>query len=280
MLLAVQVIGSLCSQQYNYRALTTGVLVRGGLITAIYERSLKLSSHARSTLTNGKLVNHISTDVSRIDFCAGFFHAVPYTFLLWLFLSNLFFYLVLDCSDSTGYMPCIANPYDWGVCTCGFCNLLHHHSCFGYNHQICICCPPSDYAMDGQTREASARGSRRHENRQIFCLGASNPRANYKTSKPRDPVSSRSMAEDWRLTCDNSSRGIRKLLLLKAGNISLVIIMPTIATIVGLVTYSLTGHPLDPASVFTALTFFNLLRMPLMFLRVFCLALHTSPFIR
>ena len=24
-------------------------------------------------MTNGKLVNHISTDVSRIDFCAGFF---------------------------------------------------------------------------------------------------------------------------------------------------------------------------------------------------------------
>ena len=33
-----------------------------------------LTSRARLTLTNGKLVNHISTDVSRIDFCLGFFH--------------------------------------------------------------------------------------------------------------------------------------------------------------------------------------------------------------
>jgi ABC-type bacteriocin/lantibiotic exporter with double-glycine peptidase domain len=54
--------------------MSTGVLLRGGLIAAIYSRSLRLTSRARSTLTNGKLVNHISTDVSRIDFCAGFFH--------------------------------------------------------------------------------------------------------------------------------------------------------------------------------------------------------------
>lgn len=48
--------------------------MRGGLITAIYDRSMRLTSRARTTLTNGKLVNHISTDVSRIDFCCGFFH--------------------------------------------------------------------------------------------------------------------------------------------------------------------------------------------------------------
>lgn len=72
----MQVIGSLCTQHMFYRAMSTGVLLRGGLITAIYDRSLKLSTSARSTLTNGKLVNHISTDVSRIDFCAGYFHAV------------------------------------------------------------------------------------------------------------------------------------------------------------------------------------------------------------
>jgi len=75
-LLAMQVVGSLCTQHMLYRAASTGVLLRGGLITAIYDRSLKLSTSARLTLTNGKLVNHISTDVSRIDFCAGFFHAV------------------------------------------------------------------------------------------------------------------------------------------------------------------------------------------------------------
>ena len=75
-LLFLQVVSSLSTHHFFYRAASTGVLVRGGLITAIYTRSLRLTSRARSTLTNGKLVNHISTDVSRIDFCASWFHMV------------------------------------------------------------------------------------------------------------------------------------------------------------------------------------------------------------
>jgi len=78
-LLIIQVIASLCSQHFSYRSTSSGVLLRGGLINAIYNRSLRLTSRARSTLTNGKLINHISTDVSRIDFCAGYFHMVRIT---------------------------------------------------------------------------------------------------------------------------------------------------------------------------------------------------------
>jgi hypothetical protein len=75
-LFCLQAIASLCANQFLYRGISTGVLLRGGLITAIYSRATKLTARARSTLTNGKLVNHISTDVSRIDFCAGLFHSV------------------------------------------------------------------------------------------------------------------------------------------------------------------------------------------------------------
>ena len=53
----------------------TGVLLRAGLITAIYNKALRLSTRARHVHPNGKLVNHISTDVSRIDFACQFFHA-------------------------------------------------------------------------------------------------------------------------------------------------------------------------------------------------------------
>lgn len=75
-LLALQLISSICTHHFFYRSSSSGVLLRGGLITAVYNRSLRLTSRARSTLTNGKLVNHISTDVSRVDFCCGFFHMV------------------------------------------------------------------------------------------------------------------------------------------------------------------------------------------------------------
>jgi len=57
-----------------YRAMGTGVLLRAGLITAIYNKALKLSTRARNAHPGGKLANHISTDVSCIDFACQFFH--------------------------------------------------------------------------------------------------------------------------------------------------------------------------------------------------------------
>lgn len=59
---------------FLYRAMGTGVLLRAGLITAIYNKALTLSTHARDIHPSGKLVDHISTDISRIDFACQFFH--------------------------------------------------------------------------------------------------------------------------------------------------------------------------------------------------------------
>ena len=93
-LVILQLIGSLSQHHFFYRATSTGVLLRGGLITAIYSRSLRLTTRARATLPNGRLVNHISTDVSRIDFCCGFFHIlwaapIQMAICLALLISNL-----------------------------------------------------------------------------------------------------------------------------------------------------------------------------------------------
>ena len=56
--------------------MATGVLARGAIISAVYKRALRLTQKARGELPNGKLVNHISTDTSRIDFAAGFFNII------------------------------------------------------------------------------------------------------------------------------------------------------------------------------------------------------------
>jgi ABC-type multidrug transport system fused ATPase/permease subunit len=93
-LVILQFFGSLCQHHFLYRATSSGVLIRGGLITAIYSRALRLTTGARARLSNGRLINHISTDVSRIDFCCEFFH-ISWTALiqsgicLGLLLSNL-----------------------------------------------------------------------------------------------------------------------------------------------------------------------------------------------
>jgi ABC transporter transmembrane region len=75
-LVILQLVSMLSENHSVYRTTSTGVLLRGGLITAIYSRSLHLTTRARATLPNGRLVNHISTDVSRIDFCCEDFHGI------------------------------------------------------------------------------------------------------------------------------------------------------------------------------------------------------------
>ncbi|KAF5366995.1 hypothetical protein D9758_003982 [Tetrapyrgos nigripes] len=88
-LLALTLLSSLCTHHFFYRGAGTGVLLRGGLIAAIYSRSMRLTARARSKLPNAQIMNHISTDVSRIDFCAGFFHmfwAAPIQMIICLIL--------------------------------------------------------------------------------------------------------------------------------------------------------------------------------------------------
>lgn len=46
---------------------STAILVRSGLISAIYARSLRLTNRARSVLPNGRLVTLISSDVTRVQ---------------------------------------------------------------------------------------------------------------------------------------------------------------------------------------------------------------------
>jgi len=43
--------------------------------------------------------------------------------------------------------------------------------------------------------------------------------------------------------------------------------IPALASVLAFVTYSLTGHSLSAANIFSSLTLFQLVRMPLMFLR-------------
>ncbi|KAG1733609.1 ABC protein [Suillus paluster] len=74
-LFALTLMASVCTHQYFWRSMETGILIRAALITCIYERGVNLTGKARVKLNNAVLVNHISTDVSRIDSCAQWFHA-------------------------------------------------------------------------------------------------------------------------------------------------------------------------------------------------------------
>lgn len=61
-------------------------------------------------------------------------------------------------------------------------------------------------------------------------------------------------------------QGIRSILLIKAANQSIAMSLPTLAAVVSFLCYAGIGNDLNPAAVFTALSLFQLLRQPLMFL--------------
>lgn len=61
-----------------YRSYSTGILLRGALMHCIYRRAttqLTEKSKLKHGLGTGKLVSLMSADVTRIDFCCGFFHS-------------------------------------------------------------------------------------------------------------------------------------------------------------------------------------------------------------
>ena len=57
------------------------------------------------------------------------------------------------------------------------------------------------------------------------------------------------------------------MLTIRAGNNALGISAPALASIVAFLVYAGSGHQLTPAVVFSSLTWFQLLRLPLLMLR-------------
>lgn len=61
---------------------------------------------------------------------------------------------------------------------------------------------------------------------------------------------------------------IRSLLLLRSGVTAVALSLPVISSVVTFVVYVAVGNTLDPANVFASLALFNMLRIPLLFLRM------------
>ncbi|KAL7753538.1 hypothetical protein RI367_001313 [Sorochytrium milnesiophthora] len=73
----LQLVASLCNNAYMQLSMVTGLKARTVIITAAFEKSLKLSSTARQTWNSGKVVNVIATDTYRLDM------VMPYLHMIW-----------------------------------------------------------------------------------------------------------------------------------------------------------------------------------------------------
>ncbi|SJX60774.1 probable YOR1-ABC transporter [Sporisorium reilianum f. sp. reilianum] len=222
----MQIISSLGTHQFFWRSMSCGVESRAALITAIFERAMKMNGKARSS---GKLINHISTDCSRIDFASAWFSVV------------------------------FAAPVQMIICIIILLTQLGPSALAGFAIMV-LAVPLQLQAMKAlfTIRRASMKWTdARAKTIQEVLGGMRIVKSFSHEAKFLERI------YDIR---KNELNGIRKILIIRSANNAIAFSLPILAAVLAFVVYSLTGHDLNPAVVFPSLTLFQLLRMPLIFL--------------
>lgn len=232
-LLALQWLIMLLNVHAFHRSFTTGVLLRTALITSVFSRALSLTSRARTMggMTAGKFVGLISTDVSRIDYCAGYFH-MAWTAPLQMAICLILLCLNLGWSALPGLaFFVILSPLQGKVTQRLF--LLRKRSMVWTEKRI----------------------KALHE-----ILGAMRIIKLFAWELPfMDRIGGYRRTE---------MSYLRSRLTLRSFNNAFAFSLPTLASVVSFVIYSASGHPLEPGIIFSSLSLFVLLRTPMTFLPV------------
>lgn len=167
----MQLLSSLCQHQFFFRSMSVGVLARASLISSIFERALKMNGKARAS---GKLINHISTDVSRIDFAAGWVTVViaaPIQIIVCLIIlltqvsrasTTLLARIHALLTRSSQMFPDQSLRLGWVRPPC------HRHASSDACHEGVVPDKACLYGLDRQARKADSRTLERHAHCQVF----------------------------------------------------------------------------------------------------------------
>ncbi|CAE6419804.1 unnamed protein product [Rhizoctonia solani] len=232
-LLALQWLIMFLNVHAFHRSFTTGVLLRTALITSVFSRALSLTSRARTLggMTAGKFVSLISTDVSRIDYCTGYFH------MAWTAPLQMTICLIILCINlGWSALPGLAffvvlSPLQGKITQRLF--LLRKRSMVWTEKRI----------------------KALHE-----ILGAMRIIKLFAWELPfMDRIGGYRKAE---------MSYLRSRLTLRSFNNAFAFSLPTLASVVSFVIYSASGHSLEPGIIFSSLSLFVLLRTPMTFLPV------------
>lgn len=244
-----QVVASVAMGQNVYLGMISGGQMKAALIGVIFRKSLRLSARARAgnvnkeggkgadTLTppegwtNGHVTNLMSTDASRIDFACAGFHLIwtsPIVIILTLIL------LLINLSYSA---------------LSGFALLVLSVPVLGIVMQI----------LTTRRHLMSKITDKRVNLMQEILLGVRFVKY-YAWEQPFLSQLKQLRTEEIRAT--------QFLLAVRSGVVAVGMCLPVFGAILAFITYSLVGHNLNPAEVFSSLALFNALRLPLNLLPV------------
>ncbi|KAF8175919.1 P-loop containing nucleoside triphosphate hydrolase protein [Mycena galopus ATCC 62051] len=228
-LLCVVVCASICQHQFFFRSMITGVLARTALTGALYRRALHLTPAARLRLPNSAVLNHVSTDVSRVDNCAQWFHAA-WTAPIQTTVCLIILLVELGPSALAGFgLFLIIIPLQERIMGQQF---QYRRSSMGW----------TDKRAATVLEVVSAMRVVKY-----FCYEGS------------------FLARIAGLRKEEM-KGIRKIQHSQSANIAMAFSLPVIAATLAFVTYTETSKQFDVAVVFASFSLFQLLRQPMMFL--------------
>nr|CAG8556518.1 4134_t:CDS:10 [Entrophospora candida] len=214
---------------FFFRAMETGFFVRTSLIASIYRKAIVLSGKARSDFTAGKITNLMSTDTFRIDFVCGYFH-VAWTAPIMLAIALGLLIKNLGPSALAG---------------------------FGL---LIVMGPLQGYIMKSLTTlraKAAKVTDERVKLTQEVLQGIRVIKYYAWEDSFLDALNKLRIKE---------IRYIRLLLTVRAGIMSVSLVVPVFASMLAFITYSLTGGVLNAPIIFSSLALFNVIRIPLMFI--------------
>ncbi|WVQ72250.1 hypothetical protein IAR50_001799 [Cryptococcus sp. DSM 104548] len=233
-LFLLTVMQSICQHQFFFRSMATGVLARGVLISGVYKKSMNLSVEGRTAHPNGRLLSYMSSDISRVDYCAQceFILSIIYiwTAPIQLILTLILLIIQIGPSALVGFsLFVILAPLQTWFMKLSF-----------------IIRKKSMVWTDSRSRLLRELLSSM-EIIKVFTYEIPFLKR-LKEFRRKEMV------------------GVRKILMIRAANQALAFSVPSLASVLAFVTYAASHDNMDPALIFTSLAFFNLLRQPLMFL--------------
>nr|XP_019004389.1 uncharacterized protein I203_02506 [Kwoniella mangroviensis CBS 8507]OCF67850.1 hypothetical protein I203_02506 [Kwoniella mangroviensis CBS 8507] len=223
------IMQSVCQHQFFFRSMAIGVLARATLISAIYKKAMCLSVAGRAKHPNGKLLTYLSSDISRIDYCAQCECSI-WTAPIQLIITLILLIIQIGPSALVGFslFVVLAPLQTWFM------------------------------KLSFKVRKKSMRWT---DSRSRLLRELLSSMEIIKVFTYEIPFLKR-LSEFRR----KEMIGVRKILVIRAANQALAFSVPALASVLAFVTYAATHDSLDPALIFTSLAFFNLLRQPLMFL--------------
>ncbi|KAF7375203.1 ABC protein [Mycena sanguinolenta] len=223
------IMASVFQHQFFWRSMTTGVMARAALTASIYKRGVGLTGKGRTTLTNSDILNHVSTDVSRLDACAQWFHAA-WTAPIQVMICLIILLTQLGPSALAGFaMFLVIIPITERI-------MAHQYKTRGVSMKF------TDQRAKVLLEVLSSMRVVKY-----FCYEV--------------PFLKRIF--DIR---DKELHGIRKIQHSQSGNIALAFSLPVLASTLAFITYTRVIPGFNIAIIFSSFSLFQLLRQPMMFL--------------